>query len=273
MRWFVLILLLLNVALYGWFVQEEESRQRMAQRELYAASDIAGLKLLSEVPVANLEPRVQRQAVSALRAQPGVEAATGADKEAVPVEGVKAVKPVKHVEPVAPEAKKKPPAALYCYQLGPIEALSQAQRLAEGVGDWVERSEILDRRRELAPDYWVYIKTNGKSKTVKALQEKLRSNGLESFRIRQGELAGHVSLGLYRSQESAQALYDALVAQGYPADIFEKKRYKKFYLIDVETEKSNFTALLTRALQGSEANSVKSEKKVCERLASAKGRE
>ncbi len=311
MRWFVLILLLLNVALYGWFVQEEESRQRMAQRELYVATDIAGLKLLAEVPIASLERRVLRPIAPvpkprpALNPEAGVEGegigegvaegvsegeAAGVEKKArlaAPEEGVAnegvvradargesgaIAKAGRSVTAVKPQIKQ-PDLPLYCYELGPIDTLAEAQRLVEGVVDWVVRSEIRDRRRELAPDYWVYVKTNGKSQVVKALQERLKSNGLESFRIRKGGLAGHVSLGLYRSQESAQALYDALIAQEYPADIFEKKRAETFYLVDVKTEKNNFPLLLSNALQGDAANRVKSEKKVCVGVASDRDRE
>ena len=57
MRWLFLILLLLNVALFGWFYQEQVGRSQLAARNAQEPAGLAGLTLLHEAQEGQLRPR------------------------------------------------------------------------------------------------------------------------------------------------------------------------------------------------------------------------
>lgn len=236
LRWLLLIVLLLNGLLYGWFYQEQEQRRRVAGRVEAPVHGVAELDLVSEVPGSALRLRANEPVASV--AVPAVKVQT----------------------------------ELYCYSFGPFK---EAQGLEAWLGDdGPGRLELSQQQvGELAPGYRVYVRAPKKRSARKALLESMRGVGLEGEWIDQGELKGALSLGEYQQQSSAQALQKALVEQGYKAAIYQQQYFKyQYYLL----LRSDFAAVgdtpWVRSLL-KKYPSAKSEKKLCQGLATASGRE
>ncbi|TNF36512.1 MAG: SPOR domain-containing protein [Gammaproteobacteria bacterium] len=70
---------------------------------------------------------------------------------------------------------------------------------------------------KLAPVYWVYLPPYPSRDAAQKTLEKLRSAGLDSFYIANGEMAGGISLGMFSQESAANTIRDERAAQGYPA--------------------------------------------------------
>lgn len=233
MRWLFLILLLLNGALFGWFYQEQQARARMAERSAQAVPALGALTLLEEASPDQLRERPP------------------------------AVAP----EPPPAEA---PAAPRYCYRLGPFVSEALAALFDRELDYAPGRSEVVAGRIPVEPEYWIYVTRPGSEAERRALRRELKVDGLESYWVRRGELKGQLSLGLYRSHQSAEALLTALLDQGYPAKLYEKPRYEPAYFLDVTTENPGFPGAAWRREMARAHPDVKSEKKSCAGLATGK---
>lgn len=238
LRWTLLILLLANTLLYGWFYQEQEQRRKVADRVEKKVHGVAELDLLSEVPESVLRLRKPKVVLA-----PVVEA--------------------------EPQARADP---LYCYRFGVFAEVRglEAWLGEEGPGQLqLEQVEAA----QLPSAYRVYISAPKKEKQRQELVESMRSVGLEAEWLSEGRLKGKLSLGVYQQKASANALELALHQQGYDAAVVEQKRYRyKYYLLlQTDSEVVASTPWVRSLLQ--KYPDAKSEKKLCQGLASIKGAE
>ena len=108
-----------------------------------------------------------------------------------------------------------------CVVIGPIEdsavvsALSEA--LAQGgvaLESWLEASEVASYRIYLAP------MTDLEEASQQRL--KLAEDGLEGSIIRQGQMVGGISLGLFNNRVDAETRKEQLLELGYPVSLLEE---------------------------------------------------
>lgn len=234
LRWSFLILLLVNALLYGWFYQEREYRRQVADRAEKQIHGVAELDLLTEVPAA-----VLRQRDPGLRPEPVV---------------------------AVPER------TLYCYRFGAFE---QAQGLEAWLGQEGPGTLELEQQvvAELPSVYGVSISA---PEGVDAQHELLRSMAAVGLQGRWTEESGEkhtLSLGEYETLVSAQALELALRQQGYAAVVEELKRYSYHYFLLLKTDSEVVAGSAWVLSLLKKFPSVKSEKKLCQRVATAQGRE
>lgn len=246
LRWGLLILLLLNGVLYGWFYQEQEQRRLLADRVDAPLHGVAGLDLVSEVPGSVLRMRSREWVVSGAVFS-GEVASGGATSVKAPVEQ-------------------------YCFGFGPF---AEAQGLEAWLGEEGPGRLELDQQvvGELAPGYRVYVAAPRARLARKALVESMLSVGLVGEWIDKGELKGSLSLGEYQEPSSAQALLQALIKQGYEAAIYQQQYFKYQYYLILQSDFAavNETPWVRSLLQ--KYPKAKSEKKLCQGLATAAGRE
>lgn len=238
MRWIFLILLLLNGVLYVWFAQEQLQRERAEARMQPDHTGLAPLVRLSEVPPGRLQPR-------AVAPSPAAKPAPGP----------------------AAEVYTAPPVPTACYRVGLFADMPAAEAFLETLGDLPVGARVTPERRALEPDYWVYVKTPSSPREVTQLQRTLKVDGLDSDVIQEGALAGELSVGVYRSQDPAQALLTALLAKEYPAEIYLKLRWEQVYSIDINTENPQQWEAYWERLRGAGSPELKNEKKSCTRVA------
>jgi len=327
-RWLTLLLLAVNLVLFGVYWQQEQQAQRTLARQ-QRVPEAPSIGLLAEA--SQLLVRASAPALSALAPdppEPAMSSAGGGSEtperasQALPSRGIPAeegllgdavvaplavvpslaagespsdasasavsmaavatpVEPVVEaegegrVEPAAepavaatmPAKGDKPAPLSVCYRLAYFDTRRDAERSVAALEQ--QRLVIDEERRELAPDFWVYILDPGRSALRRAMRKELSDMGFENYWIQRGPLKGQLSLGLYRNQESAEALQQLLQGRGYAVRIFEKTRYSVRYLVDIALQST--TAAEGRWLAGLSTAYplIKSEKKPCQGLASA----
>ncbi|MCW9051387.1 MAG: hypothetical protein OQJ91_03540 [Motiliproteus sp.] len=240
MRWFFLILLVLNIALYAWFQQEQELRDRVANRVEFSGADVEPIRLLSEMPIQLRKRSAANQSDKSVRSKD--RAAGGAnvtEDQCLVISGFPSVESAR------------------TYLLDQLSADYQ--------GRVVQLSESVI-------DYWVYVRAPEGLHQLQKTQQSLQDQGVEVSVARQGALKGQLSLGLFQRKELALALYESLKKRNFDVDVFELPRQKmisaiqlsgkKEGVIDVTVEQKVIAELILQDAY------LKSEKKLCERLAS-----
>lgn len=275
MRWITLLLLIVNLCLFGWYWQQDQQRQR-AFRGSQELPDVPSLRLLSE-------GAMPQRKVAEEPAQSGGETTAAEIEEVVTDAGTEAASApvgeltasVAALSPVSQGvlSQTEPPAARqsYCYRLRYLDTIEEANAVANLAG--VIDSRIDEQRQALEPDHWVYIPNPGRSAERRAIRKELSDMGFENYWIQRGVLKGQLSLGLYRHRGSAEALQDLLKGRGYDVKLYTKERYSLRYLVEILTLSTSEEAQALADLIGKRFPGTKSEKKLCEGLASVKGAE
>ncbi len=231
MRWFFLILLVLNIALFAWFQQEQDMRNRLAGRTEFSGVEVDSLRLLSEV---------------------------------------KLKLPLRKAPQAAVEQSKQAASSLSgCFVIGDFDSVSAARQFQQSQMPVGTLAEVRPVQRT-APDYQVYIRAPENVRERQQLLERLQSSGLEVSEIRQGPLKGQLSLGHYQNRSLAMALYDALKAQSYGIEISEQTQPQPWYVIELKIKDSQSEVAVWMADFMESGGGLKSEKKVCEGVASAR---
>ena len=114
-----------------------------------------------------------------------------------------------------------------CWIAGPVDSDSVSESLAAGFAAAGIGLDLVLQTVEVSPDNWVYLPTTGSQAEVRRLSRELREAGFDNFPITDGPLAGSLSLGLFRSEERAQALRDRLRGQGHQAGIYPRPAFRE----------------------------------------------
>ncbi len=235
LRWSFLLLLLVNVLLYGWFYQEQEYRRQVASRVEKQVHGVAALDLLSEVPRSVLRPR----------------------------------EPTPRPEPVVPLAAEPEP-GWYCYQFG---VFTQAQALEawlgpEGPGDVEIEQQLAE---ELPSVYSLSISAPQGAKAQSELLGAMRALGLPGQWAEVAGIKRALLLGEYEQQASARALELVLRQQGYAAVVKGQARPRYNYYLLLRTDSD---AVIGSAWERSllkQFPAVKSEKNFAKGLQQPRG--
>ncbi|MEH6649700.1 MAG: hypothetical protein V7707_06665 [Motiliproteus sp.] len=242
LRWIFLIVLLLNAVLYGWFYQEQENRRRVAERADARVHGVADLDLIDEVPA------------SALRAR----------QMSLPQPETDLVVPAQN--------------ARYCFRLGPFSDSQGLDRwLSDAVLGAVELQQVERVGQQSAAEDEVAYRVMVSAPEVLASRDQLMAEmqqlGLAGEWVGTGTGPGALMVAEYSRQDQAQALLQALTGQGYAAVLEQQaaERYQYYLLLRTDTDVIASTTWLTSLLQNFPL--VKSEKKLCQGLATTTGRE
>jgi hypothetical protein len=121
-----------------------------------------------------------------------------------------------------------------CFSLGPVPNAQAAVRLRY---KWFKDSatSLLDKMEETEAikGYWVYLAPAASEQEARETQKKLAGSGLSSGqRMASGEFVNAISLGNYRSQESADKRRSDFVAKGFPAQVLARHATEhRFWLV------------------------------------------
>ncbi len=124
-----------------------------------------------------------------------------------------------------------------CFVLGPYNeevdarhALARAQSLGLRA-----RVKVTDLSTGEPAEYWVHVPPRRSRQAAKKVLKDLQRRAIDSFIITTGELAEGVSLGLFRSRESAEALVNQVSGYGIPVaiEVVEKAETEYWFEIPV----------------------------------------
>jgi hypothetical protein len=119
-----------------------------------------------------------------------------------------------------------------CWHLGPLaeEAYSEVRVLLSD-NDIVGQVTIELAARQ--PNYRVYLPTSGEEAEILRLSRELKSQGIDNFQIKEGKLADSLSLGLFNSEEHAQAVESQVEAAGHKARILRIEQGEVQYWVEL----------------------------------------
>jgi len=118
-----------------------------------------------------------------------------------------------------------------CALVGPYTNLAQADILVEKLAG-LEVSAVLNTVAvPVKKNYWVYLPPmETKADSFKKLAE-LQAQEIDSFIIRNGELANGISLGLFNERDRAETSKQKFLDLGYPVAIHEDIRTAEQYWV------------------------------------------
>lgn len=266
-KWIVGLLLLANLALFGWMrwggaltvdvdaalAQAPLNADKVQLLEYLTASAavpasnvLPGVHLpLSPAPALPLPP-IQIPAVSASAALP-VPASTVAPT----------ARSVSAVAPVLEAAKVVAPKPANCVEWGEF-AGSDLIRARESLATLKLGSDLSERTVEQDHGFWVYLPPQKNRANVNRKIAQLKERGVNDYFVVQekGKWLNAVSLGVFKSEEAAQKFLTALRAKDVrTARIGERKsrlRYTIFVMKELDSGTSDKLGVLQREFPDSE---------------------
>jgi len=217
--WLIAAALLANAAVFYW--------RYVADKPVPAQhADIGRLRLLDE-----LETDAERKAIAASKPEtpavrPKLEQAPEPAAPRLPLTtGSPAVSidtGAKVVETVTPATDKiaEVAAPQRCWLAGPVVGEALGERLLAAFAGAGVSMDLVLRTVEVDPEHWVYLPTEGGQADIRKMSRELRQGGIDNFPITDGPLSGSLSLGLFRSEERAQAYQEAIAQKGYNPRVY-----------------------------------------------------
>ncbi len=221
MKFFFLLLVLLNLGLFLW------NHQKSEQPELRADTDstaVATLTLVSELP----RELLQEQPLSPLFTH---EIKSKIITEAKQQLNVEEKRPL--LEPKA--------LTFFCFKTKALETgylPPEAEQMLLANGVQVEREETVF---DLRGGYWVIIPPASDRKAALETVQRLQEQGVTDVRrFTEGALVNAISLGLFRKKEYAERRSNSVKEKGFKTKVRPRMRSKKGYILHIRSNDKMF---------------------------------
>ena len=125
-----------------------------------------------------------------------------------------------------------------CQVLGPYNTMMdarQARSRATGL------ALIVDIRRVQVPakvpvEHWVFIPPQETRQQAVTIFKRLQKQSFDSFLMTRGKNNNAISLGIFRSYDSARRLLRKAIAQGFSAEIQRMEKYQQEYWLELSAD-------------------------------------
>lgn len=124
-------------------------------------------------------------------------------------------------EPAALETAPTEPEQAWCASLGLFEQESEAKALIPELVLFGVSADLSSGRVPVSSTFWVYIPAFASEAEAFARLEELQDKSIDSYYMRSGDLAGGISLGVFSRRESAEVAQTTLARRGYQTQISE----------------------------------------------------
>lgn len=164
-------------------------------------------------------------------------------QERAPVSAERVERPVEDVSQpplsarpqVVPAAKQDSVPAL-CVTLGRFDSADEARQLRQrllvlGVDALVQTREVV-----VGTDYWLVMPVMGGERHAVLQLSAMQEQGLDSFLITRGEMAGQLSLGVFAREDYAQLRREQLQALGYEVEVHALSKKEQQFVVEVGVE-------------------------------------
>lgn len=125
---------------------------------------------------------------------------------------------------------------LQCIRITGIAAEDQAYIIQSRLRALEVSSDMSTREEILRSDYWVVIGPFDTDQQGRDRLAQLQADGIESFLINQGRLAGGISLGLFSSDANARTRVSELAGQDIEARVERVDRTREVWVLTVGAE-------------------------------------
>lgn len=135
-----------------------------------------------------------------------------------------------------------------CVTLGRFDSIDEARQLRQrllvlGVDAVVQTREVV-----VGTDYWLVMPVMGGERHAVLQLSAMQEQGLDSFLITRGEMAGQLSLGVFTREDNAQLRREQLQVLGYDVGVHALSKKEQQFVIQVgsETRRLVDQAMLSR---------------------------
>lgn len=244
MRWFFILLLLVNAIFY--VSQKSASGFDRLGEQLSEVPAKGNIQLLSELNLAKMT-------------EPAPLAAAASDESVS-----SAAEEVSDAEAASLDAE---PALTECLVLGPYDRSADARADQARVSGAV----VLGEEFERSADYWVYLGPYKNFDAASKMAGELKKKRIDSFVVRKGTLENAISLGVFTDPERAAIHAKGLLKKGYKADVKRLARYSGRYWLAFTALESRVQYAAAEVAMAELSNENKSlEEKNCNLIASYK---
>jgi hypothetical protein len=256
MRWFFLLLLIVNVGYVTW----ELNRERPQQSATFTLpGDVERIVLLSELESESSKDDTVAHAIGEMaepvQAASPVESAEGLQPhetskaaEVQPAEvaivddaAVTAADVVgdKQAQASLDKAEEEPAGDL-CYTLGPFREMKTLRLVTREIKDYVIEASFRSREEQEQSMFRVYLKPVGSKKEAKALVKELASKKIRDyFIITDGPNKNGISLGYFSSKSRAHRHARRVRKHGFDAIVEPVFRTYTIYWLDYRIKAGN----------------------------------
>ncbi|MCK7545696.1 SPOR domain-containing protein [Marinobacter bryozoorum] len=213
MRWLALLLLLVNIFLFWWLSSLEGDKVRSV--------DVGKLPRVSEIELIDQQARQgERPATQEPVPGPTTAGSGPGDQE---TDDVMASEPSNRLDSGSP-----------CYGIGWFAeadmALEYQRTLLQGVPSLSYRG-LHEKREALEPFHWVIIPPLSSRDEAMDLYRDLVDAGVEAYVVPSGENENAISLGLFRSRDSAERVLNERQAENIDATLVKFPRNRISYAL------------------------------------------
>jgi SPOR domain len=136
--------------------------------------------------------------------------------------------------------KYSAPVVTVCYTYGPIPNLKESRLLS----NWLNDRGILYNQRQTDEQgrelFWVYLAPQGSRASAEAAMQDLKLKGVKDMRlISEGDLSNAISLGLFSSQAAVNRRLNEIKAKGYQSVVIPYSGGNKIHWFDVSVVKDS----------------------------------
>ncbi|QXP91073.1 hypothetical protein [Methylococcus capsulatus] len=102
--------------------------------------------------------------------------------------------------------ENEPPAGeAGCYRMGPFAETAEARRVLALVKEWIDRANLTSESSESLDGYWLLYPKAENMDEAKGNRKMLMDKGIKDvWLIDKGEMAGTISLGIFKTREEAE---------------------------------------------------------------------
>lgn len=123
-----------------------------------------------------------------------------------------------------------------CVNLGVFPSPEKAEQVRQRLLALSVKSEVISRDVADTLDYWLVLPVRGGRSEAVSRLNLLQGQGVDSFLITQGPLAGNISLGVFSREDYALARQAQLQALGYQVDVEMLEKTSSEYLVQVDAQ-------------------------------------
>lgn len=246
MKWFVIILLIINLVYFGWEL-DRQTRIDLgnASEAIIVPRGVKNLALVRELsrPPEARQPE-EEKAVNKNSAEEGDnqanETSTFTDMENTDVklkeefvgELMTQMPDISSISRLQDDPANR---KTMCFSYGPFPDKNQSRELM----DWFQQNSVdVLQRLETGSEkqlFWIYLEPGKSRSSAMQAIEDLKNKGVSDYRlIETGDLRNAISLGLYSTQASVNKRLNELRTKGYQAVVVPYTDANAIYWLDVK---------------------------------------
>lgn len=142
----------------------------------------------------------------------------------------------------------QPDAAALCVTLGKFTDQGTAEQLRQRLLALDIESRLQTRDVVVGADYWLVMPVVGGERHAVIQLSALQEQGIDSFLITRGEMAGNLSLGVFSREDHAQVRQEQLQQAGLDVRLHVLNKKEQQYVVEVGSKARRLVdqAMLTR---------------------------